>query len=481
MIRSLLLKLQSSNWLYSIFKHSKWYLLASLSTKALGFILLPIYTRYLTPTDYGILTSLEVINNLLPFFFSFSLVAAFDRFYHQKGDQQLHLPTLFSSIFWFVSLLGGILVTLVILSSFFWMPHFLGVPAYPYAILGFTPILFTEISLLGFAFFRQSLQAKKVSLILIGSAIINIALSLFFVIYLEMGVMGRLWGNVGAALFSFTAILIYAYRKQLIHFVVDQKLLKECLIYSVPLIPLAASNWVNIFSDRLIIGKYDNIEAVGIYSIAFHISMILYFLGESIIQVLAPMTMAGLEKNKNHTKQRLSDYTFYLWILLLFGCLFMFLFSEILITYFLDTSFLATHTVIPILSVAITFQLLHRLYGQVIKFHKKTKIFTIGAVGSSFLNIVLNLLLIPEYGYIAAAYTTLVVSIIYALFIIWQSDKVEKLSIPYFKYLVSILVFLFLISITNIGNITFIGRILIFSGVSSFLLYFSIIQFSRTK
>lgn len=473
--------LKKSNWLTAIFKHSGWYLLASLSTKALGFLLLPVYTHYLTTADYGVLTSLEVINYLLPFFFSFTLVAAFDRFYHQKVAQRDYLPTLFSSIFWFVLLSGSIVVVLVILSSYFWMPHFLGVPAYPYGILGFAPTLLTEVSLLGFAFFRQSLQAKKVSLILIGSALINIAISLYLVVGLEMGVIGRLWGNLGAALFSFLAILIYAWKRQLIRFVIDKTLLKECMAYSIPLIPLVASNWINIFSDRLIIGKYEDMGAVGIYSIAFHISMILYFLGESIVQVIVPISMAGLENNKLDTKYKLSDYTFYLWIFLLFGCLFTYFFTKPIIAYFLDISFLATHTVIPILCLAMVFQMSHRLYGQVINFHKKTKIFTVGAIGSSGLNILLNFLFIPKYGYIAAAYTTLTVSILYALFILWQSHQIEVMDTPYLKYLLSTVAFLFLITFLEVDGISFAWRILLFSGLSGMLFYMAMSQFSRVR
>ena len=481
MIKAIVLKLKASNWLPSIFKHSGWYLLASLSTKALGFILLPIYTQYLTTADYGILTSIEVINYLLPFFFSFTLVTAFDRFYHQKVRQPNYLSHLFSSIFWFVLLLGGVAITLIILSSYFWMPHFLGVSAYPYSILGFAPSLLTELSLLGFAFFRQSLQVKKISLILIGSALINIAISLYLVVGLEMGVIGKLWGNLGAAIFSFMVILIYVWKKQLIQFTIHKELLKECLSYSIPLIPLAASNWINIFFDRLLIGKYENMDAVGIYSIAFHISMILYFVGESIVQVIVPISMKGLETNKGATKNKLGDYTFYLWNFLLVGCLFACLFSKPIIAYFLNPSFLATHTLIPILCLAIVFQMIHRLYGQVIKFHKKTKIFTIGAIGSSCLNILLNLIFIPKYGYIAAAYTTLTVSILYALFIVWQSNKIELIDTPYAKYFLSTLIFLFLIVFPNTGSISFIWRILLFSGVSGILFYMLANHFNRFK
>lgn len=481
MIKAITSKLKASNWLQSIFTHSGWYLLASLSTKALGFILLPIYTQYLTTTDYGILTSIEVINYLLPFFFSFMLVNAFDRFYHQKTSQPNYLAHLFSSIFWFVLLLGGIVVTLIILSSYFWMPRFWGIPAYPYSILGFAPSLLTELSLLGFAFFRQSLKAKNISLILIGSALINIAISLYLIVELEMGVIGKLWGNLGAAIFSFLVILIYVWKKQLIKFVVHKILLKECLTYSIPLMPLAASHWINIFSDRLIIEQYEDMDAVGIYSIAFHISMVLYFVGESIVQVLVPISMKGLETNKGATKDKLGDYTFYLWTFLLVGCLFACLFAKPIIAYFLNPSFLATHTVIPILCLAIVFQMIHRLYGQVIKFHKKTTIFTVGAIGSSCLNLILNLIFIPKYGYIAAAYTTLAVSILYALFIIWQSNKIELIDTPYVKYLLSTLFFFFLIVSFNHGAISFIWRILFFIGGSGLLSYMITSQFNNLR
>ncbi|MFK7983461.1 MAG: lipopolysaccharide biosynthesis protein [Saprospiraceae bacterium] len=481
MIKAIVSKLKSSNWLESILTHSGWYLLASLSTKALGFILLPIYTQYLTTADYGVLTSIEVINYLLPFFFSFMLVNAFDRFYHQKISQPNYLSHLFSSIFWFVMLLGSLVVTLIILSSYFWMPHFWDIPAYPYSILGFVPSLLTELSLLGFAFFRQSLQAKKISLILIGSALINIAISLYLIVGLEMGVIGKLWGNLGGAIFSFFTVLSYAWKKQLIQFVVHKALLKECLTYSIPLMPLAASHWINIFSDRLIIEKYESLDEVGIYSIAFHISMVLYFVGESIVQVIVPISMKGLENNKEGTKDKLGDYAFYLWTFLLLGCLFACVFAKPIIAYFLDPSFLATHTVIPILCLAIVFQMIHRLYGQVIKFHKKTTIFTVGAIGSSCLNLLLNLIFIPKYGYIAAAYTTLAVSILYAFFIVWQSNKIALIDTPYVKYFLTTLLFFFLIVSANTGDFSFIWRVLLFLGVSGLLVYMVISRFNRNK
>lgn len=460
-----------SGWLQSIFTHSKWYLLASLATKALGFVLLPIYTRYLTPTDYGLLTSFEVINNILPLFFSFALDRAFDRFYHQPTASENYLRQLFSALFWFILVLGTIAVTVLIISSYYWLPFFMEVPAYPYAYLAFIPSLLMEISLLGFSFFRQSLRAKNMSIILIGSACLNAILSLYLIIEGDLGVIGRLWGNLAGAFCSFACVLIYINHKNLLSFSINRPLLKKCLHYSIPLIPLIASNWINIFSDRLIIGKYVNLEAVGIYSIAFHISMIAYFIGESIVQVLAPISMKGLETNKAHTKQRINDYTLYLWLFLWYGSIFLYFFSQDLIDLFLADSFRATAILLPLFCTAIIFQIIHRLYGQLIKFHQQTKIYTLGAISSSTLNLLLNFCFVPTWGYIAAVYTTLFVNFLYAAFIIWRSQLLEPTAIPYRPYLFSSLLFIFCILLSFQIFFTLWWRILVFIILGGCLLW----------
>lgn len=459
-------KIKLSPWLKSIFTHSRWYLLASLSTKALAFFLLPIYTLYLTPADYGVLNSLEVIGQLLPVFFSFSLASAFSRFFHEDSQNKVYLQQLFSTVFWFIFFCGIISIGLLLLSAKFWLPSLLDVPVFPYAYVAFTPILFLQLALIGHSFFRQSLQARMVSLILVGSAFVNIGISLFLLIYQDLGVLARLWGNLGAAFFSFIFICWYTIRKKLLSFVFNVALLKKCLTFSIPMIPMVASVWINTVSDRLVIAKYVDMESVGIYSIGFHISTILYFLGDSITQVLSPITMKGLIKDKEKTKQKIQEYAFFLWVFMLFASTFLFFFSKEFIQLLLAKSFQETYKIIPLFASATIFGMQYRLYAQIINYHKKTYLFTFASIGTAIINLCLNLILVPYYGYIAAVWTTLLSSILYSTYIIRKSIQLEYIPLAIEKYAVSFFLFLSLILLSYQPFFTLLWKVTVFSIIS---------------
>ena len=115
------------NWLRSVLKEGKWYLAASMATKALGFFLIPIFTQYLSPSEYGVLGIITTITELLPILLSLSIDVAFVRFYHdyKKDDEQL--AALYSSVFWFVIVFGGAMLTLFIFSTYFWFEELLEV------------------------------------------------------------------------------------------------------------------------------------------------------------------------------------------------------------------------------------------------------------------------------------------------------------------------------------------------------------------
>jgi hypothetical protein len=96
------LAIHKASWLRTITGKGKWYLLSSAMTKGLSILLLPVYTRYLSPSDYGVLNTLTSISQLLPIFVSLYLDAAFGRFYHSMKVDPGQLRRLFSTVYWFV-------------------------------------------------------------------------------------------------------------------------------------------------------------------------------------------------------------------------------------------------------------------------------------------------------------------------------------------------------------------------------------------
>ena len=259
--------------------------MASIATKALGFFLIPIYTKYLSPDDYGVLGTLITITELLPIILSLSIDLAFARFFHDYKKDETKLTTLYSSVFWFVAIFGGAMLTLFFFSTYFWLETLLKVPVYPFAFLAFIPAIFAQLNQLGIRFLRQSLQARTASIITVLSAVVNMGLSVILLVEFDMGVEGRLIGIGAAILINFIFLTTMFVRSGMLKWTFNKKILLECLYYSTPMVLMTASNWINNVSDRLVVAKYVDMTAVGLYSLAFQFAFIIDVIGNAITEV----------------------------------------------------------------------------------------------------------------------------------------------------------------------------------------------------
>ncbi len=427
-------EIHEASWFKSIFKHGKWYVLSSIFTKGIGIILLRIYTDYLTPSEYGILESLKTVSALLPIFISLYLDAAFVRFYHDYKSDKDVLKQLFSSIYWFVLLFGTLVVLIALITSKFWMSDLLEVPVYPYALLSFIAPLFMQIGQLGIVFLRQSLQAKKTTIIEVTSVLINISIVLPLLIIFDLGVLAKLWANLVIALLLFSYYTYYFIRIGLLRITFNKKLLITCLAYSLPLMPNIAAGWIANLSDRLIIAKYIDTAAVGLYSVGYTLAMLLYILQNSITQVVVPISMSGLIRDKDNTEKKIARVSLYLWAFMLLANFMLFLFSKEILYVLSNKDYAEAYMVIPIVGFMYVLSAQYRLFSSVISFKKKTVYISFAAIFQALVNLGLNFIFIPMYGYIAAAITSVVSMLVYSFLILFFSQRLNYIKLNYKKY-----------------------------------------------
>ena len=333
-------RIHNKNWLSTTFKHGKWYILSSFFAKGLNIILLRVYTIYIPPSDYGVLDTLNSIAQFLPFFISLSLDSAFARFYHEYKYDEKKLKNLFSTIYLFILGFGVFTVFLVILSSTIWLNHFLEIPFFPFAYLAFIPSLFFQLGNLGLYFLRQSLQSKTTTIVETGSLLINMIVAIPLLIYVDFGILAKLWGNFAMSIAIFLFYTYYFLKNGLLRFNFKLEILKESLLFSLPLFPLVIGTWVTGFSDRLVIASYSSLESVGLYSVGFTIGRLIYIFQDAITQVIIPVSMSGLIHDRDNTKLKMAISSEILWILLLYINLGMFLFANSINSYIsmLDSS-----------------------------------------------------------------------------------------------------------------------------------------------
>ena len=404
-------------------------MLSSLLSKGINIFVLRIYTEYLTPSDYGILDTLNAVALLLPFFISLYLDSAFGRFFHDYKHDREKLKQLFSTLFIFISVFGSLAVIVILISSRFWVTDLLSIPLYPYVFLAFIPPLFYQLGNLGLVFLRQSLLSKNTTLVEIGSVLINVSIAIPLLVLWDFGVLAKLWGSFIAAIGLFLFYFIFFIKKGLLSFSFNVSMLKESLLYSIPLFPIVIGSWIAGLSDRLVIANYSSLDAVGLYSVGFTIGKLMYIFQDAITQVTGPITMSGLIADKEATKAKIAQVSFYIWSVMLYINVGMFLFSDELISIFAGTAYREAQIVIPIVAFSYVFGSQQRIFSTIIAFHKKNWVISSGGIIQAVTNLGLNIIFVPIYGYVAAAFTTLITMIVYTSWIYFFANKYESINL----------------------------------------------------
>lgn len=254
-----------SDWLLSIVSNGRWYLLSSVTTKVLALLTLTILTHSLSPAEFGVLNALIALTQMLPIVLSLYLDSAVARLYHDYQKDQRQLAALFSTVFWFVLAWGGASLLVLSLVADRLPMNAVSVPL-AFLWIAAVPTLLLQIAQLGMMFLRQSFESRAVTRIEVWGALIGVAATYLLVVMGGTGVLGRLWAIALASAYAFAYVIWHFTRAGLLVFQFDRRKLKECLKYSLPLLPNLVAGWIAGTSDRLIIAKYVDLQAVGIYS-----------------------------------------------------------------------------------------------------------------------------------------------------------------------------------------------------------------------
>ena len=220
----------------------------------------------------------------------------------------------------------------------------------------------------------------------------------------------------------------------------DKSELLKFVRYGVPLVGLAVSNWFLTSSDRYIIRFMGDDVQVGIYSTNYSLGNSIYMMFALIlINAMHPVIISLWEKNKNESIKAVSK-TLYLYLLFMTPLVFYgTLKSKVLLSLFKGISY-SNHYSIFIWTVLGIY-----IYGISMILHKyfeciqKTNIILYLNIIAAGLNILLNLILIPLFGFEIAALTTFISYLLYA-FLVWLiSHKHFPISIPFSKIILVLL------------------------------------------
>ncbi len=385
-----------------LFQNTAIYTIVMVLQKGIAFFLLPIYTYYLTPGDYGILGISSSLSSFLSIFLTFSLGAAAGRFYYIHNKDEVYAKRLYGTIVSVVLINSVIFGTIFILCHQWLIDPFLGnINFYPYIFIGFLNVIITPLYL----YFQEYLQTRQEGAHFgINSMcffILNVTLTIVALKVLQLGVMGVLLSNLITSFVFFIYAAILFVRK--LDLGVDKKILKNSLSYSLPLVPHALANWSNGTLDRLLINGLKSESAAGLYNLGQQYSSVMNTICNAINQAYLPWFFEKVNYGESGIKQIIKTAEAIV-CLLAFVSVVMSLFSkELLDLMITNPAYDGVWKIIPLLVTAYLFHGLYFFFVNVL-FLKDTKlVFTITLVTLG-VNIGANLFLIHGYGYMGSAF-----------------------------------------------------------------------------
>jgi len=410
-------------------KHSLIYGLGNLAPKIIGLILIPLYTnpRYLSQADYGALAVLEATTQLLVGILTMAMIQGLTRWYWEEKYLAEQKSLFFTT---FVFLLVTILPLSVALLLFSEPLSQVLFKSSSFSYLIQLSIITAGLKILNNQIFcLAKLQSKSVlySLTSVAKFVLILGFTLYWIILKGKGLEAIWQAYVIGEGIILIALIPYAYVNSKLKFQIV--ILKEMLVYGLPLMFATVSGVILAVTDRYMLNSMTGLEQTGTYSLGLRIANTLNLvLSTSFALALSPIRMKKINDPDNKRfYSKINTYTAFVFILAL---LVLSLFSlEFLKVFTGSAKYWAANGVIPILSFALFFGLLRNnvTIGLVVK--KKTRSIGIITFITGVLNVGLNLVLIRLLDIYGAALATLLSQLFFFTTIYIVAQKAY--SIPY--------------------------------------------------
>ncbi len=420
---------------FDTLKNTSVYFSATLLVNLLGIISIPIFTLYLETSEFGIVEIFNHSIKVLAVLMTFNTHQAVGRYYYEeKNDWKEFLGTSFTlsiGLFLMFSMLCYFLKDKIL--------SLINIPAELFYFL-----FPATLGLIIFTIFNHLYVAKKESLTF---SIYQVLQSYSRFIFAWLGILliapayfGKIAGD--SLIYIFIALTAFVKIYPNIKWKILKKHIAYILKFTLPLIPFSLSGFILNFFDLFMINSESNANA-GLYAFAYKIGLLLIGLNQALHNAASPNFYKWRNKGekgliKGQEKSIIKFVTI--------GASFLILFASDLGNILAQKeAYKASLSLIPIIVLGLFFNSIYSFFSRSIFYSKKTIYISIITILAGILNIVLNSIYIPIYGYEAAAYTTVVSYLFLALLGAFCSITLLKNTPPPLYNIVVCTLYLFII------------------------------------
>lgn len=428
----------------------------------MGIIFVPVITRLFPPDDYGnyVLVSITVsiLSSTATTWISGAIIR-FSRAYELKNCLNEFYGTTIKLAL--ISMAALSLLSEVVL---FLAKRYISADLCSLMHIGLLLFIASSSLTLLLAILRANRRIGWYTSFMIWRSVAGLGFGVLFVVALHYSVEGLLWGTLLSIVIALPLLWKVSIGKlSLKEGAICSALSMDIARYGLPLIAVDISSWVLSLSDRYVLGFFRGSQEVGIYSISYTISeqslLIIVFLFQMAIGPIAfnIWESQGIKASQEFLKK----VTRYYILIGLPAAVGLSVLAKPIIGVLAAPSYFSGYTIMPLVAFSAFLIGFEHRFGTVLNYYKKTDLTLYYNLIGGGLNLGLNFLFVPKYGYMAAAATTLIACIanlmmVIALsrhFLIWQFPFKSLGRAACASLIMGILVYYFSISFSK-SNIT---------------------------
>jgi len=371
--------------------------------KLVGFFLIPVYTRYLTPADYGVLALVATFTRILFLFLNLGQSTALFRFYYEHDDEVSRQRVIAGSL-WIVLIVSlpvaGLALGLVKPTA----ALLLGDGSlYPLVAIGVLTMACRALLRLPFAVLRAKGRDVRYATWSIVRTALSAVLAIALVVAAHMGVRGVLLSALLAE--AVLVVILLPMIAGVLRNGWAGPEMRSQLTFGLSLVPAGLAGFVLDLSDRFFLKHYGSLDEVGLYALG-------YRFGEIILFVVSAVNLAWpqfvFSNRRVEGAQRLYAYaTTYYVAAMLFAVLGLSMLAPEVISVMATPAFHAAAIVVPLIALSGLCEGLCSIATVGIMLRRRPLVRSGAVIIAGLANIALNFLLIPRYGMLGAAWATL--------------------------------------------------------------------------
>lgn len=433
-----------------------------MASKLVAFFLVPFYTNVFTVEEFGAIALIASVKGIISLISNLNIHSGVARYFFE-ADTLPKRKVLISTGLWSIVIISFAVFFIMLFLRKLIIIDIIEIPKYelPFLIM-IVSIPFDSV----FSYFAILIRFEKkkfqFAFGILLQLVIQVGIILLLILRFKLGIesvfIGRLIGSI-IVVFLFTINL-----KKYFVLKIKNKILKNIILYSLPLLPAVLGDWINTSAGQILIQKYLSLEDVGVYSLALRITSVFLIINIAFRNVWTPYLFELIKNKLDYKSQIFTLFKSVILVLIIISGNII-IFSKPIVLLFSNSAYLEASKYLGLLVLAMFFLLMNNFafIGPQIK--KKTIFLSGSTIIGGITNILLMVIFLPFFGVIIVPISLILSTFLTMSISFFITKKLINISFPAVWIFLSIIVMLVLyfISLINPNNLQLVIEAVLFN------------------